>query len=107
MPPQYSCLENPMDRGAGRATVCGVSESDTIDQLHISTVSGMFPWGVFTLFLSICKGTRPRASMRSPCSPTSPDPPGVSDAPSPLWPQQRPCGCRACVSGPAGGPVSG
>ena len=96
-----------MDRGAGRATVCGVSESDTIDQLHISTVSGMFPWGVFTLFLSICKGTRPRASMRSPCSPTSPDPPGVSDAPSPLWPQQRPCGCRACVSGPAGGPVSG
>ena len=25
---QYSCLENPMDRGAWRATVHGVSESD-------------------------------------------------------------------------------
>ena len=24
---QYSCLENPMDRGAWRATVCGVSKS--------------------------------------------------------------------------------
>ena len=48
MPPQYSCLENPVDRGAGRATVCGVSESDTTDQLHISTVLGMFPQGVFT-----------------------------------------------------------
>ena len=29
-PPQYSCLENPMDRGAWRATVHGVTkESDT------------------------------------------------------------------------------
>ena len=26
-PPQYSCLENPMDRGAWRATVCGVAKS--------------------------------------------------------------------------------
>ena len=24
---QYSCLENPMDRGAWRATVCGVAKS--------------------------------------------------------------------------------
>ena len=28
-PLQYSCLENPMDRGAWRATVHGVTESDT------------------------------------------------------------------------------
>ena len=28
-PPQYSCLENPMDRGAPRATVKGCKESDT------------------------------------------------------------------------------
>ena len=28
---QYSCLENPMDRGAWRATVHGVTESDTTD----------------------------------------------------------------------------
>ena len=26
---QYSCLENPMDRGAWRATVCGVAKSWT------------------------------------------------------------------------------
>ena len=26
-PLQYSCLENPMDRGAWRATVCGVTKS--------------------------------------------------------------------------------
>ena len=28
-PLQYSCLENPMDRGAWRATVHGVTESQT------------------------------------------------------------------------------
>ena len=27
-PLQYSCLENPMDRGAWWATVCRVTESD-------------------------------------------------------------------------------
>ena len=27
-PLQYSCLENPLDRGACRATVYGVAESD-------------------------------------------------------------------------------
>ena len=28
-PPQYSCLENPMDRGAWRATVHNIAESQT------------------------------------------------------------------------------
>ena len=27
--PQYSCLENPMDRGAWQVTVCGVAKSWT------------------------------------------------------------------------------
>ena len=36
---QYSCLENPVDRGAGRATVRGVVESDTTEQLTLSQYS--------------------------------------------------------------------
>ena len=32
-PPQYSCLENPMDRGASRATVPGVTKSETTEPL--------------------------------------------------------------------------
>ena len=30
---QYSCLENPMDRGAWQATVHGVTDSDTIEMI--------------------------------------------------------------------------
>ena len=35
-PLQYSCLENSMDRGACRAIVHGVTESDTIEQITLS-----------------------------------------------------------------------
>ena len=35
-PHQYSCLENPMDRGAWRATVHGVTKSCTTEYLTLS-----------------------------------------------------------------------
>ena len=37
---QYSCLENPMDRGAWRATVHGVAKSQTQQR----SVVGYSPW---------------------------------------------------------------
>ena len=35
LPLQYSCLENSMDRGAWRATVHGVTESDTTKATYL------------------------------------------------------------------------
>ena len=37
-PLQYPCLENPMDRGAWRATVHGVTESQTQLSMHTQSV---------------------------------------------------------------------
>ena len=34
-PLQYSCLEKSMDRGTWRATIHGVTESDTTEQLTL------------------------------------------------------------------------
>jgi len=35
-PLQYSCLENPMDRGAQWATIHWVAESDMMEHTHLS-----------------------------------------------------------------------
>ena len=34
---QYSCLENPVDRGAWRATVHGITESDMTEHMNTYT----------------------------------------------------------------------
>ena len=41
-PPQYSCLENPTDRGAWQATVHRASELDTTERLSKQTSLGRF-----------------------------------------------------------------
>ena len=44
-PLQYSCLENPMDRGAWRATVQGVTKSWARLGPHMHVTSLAEPWG--------------------------------------------------------------
>ena len=43
-PPQYSCLENPMDRGAWRAAVHGAAESDRTAGTTDSPSESAWPW---------------------------------------------------------------
>ena len=48
-PLQYSCLENSMDRGAGRAVVHGIADSGTwLSDLHLSSKQLLF--GLFFFF---------------------------------------------------------
>ena len=48
-PPQYSCQESPMDRGAWWITVFGVTESDKTEQL------GTFRLYIYThTYICIC-----------------------------------------------------
>ena len=53
-PLQYSCLENPMNRGAWQATVHGGhKELDTTEQLHSLKVLSILIWGMLGEFSQI------------------------------------------------------
>jgi len=64
-PLQYSCLENPMDRGAWRATVHGVIKSWT----WLSDYSYCYVW---TLSLLFSRWNIPSSSNRILCHPDHP-----------------------------------
>ena len=65
---QYSCLENPIDRGAWRATVPGVTKSwtrlSTHDLLKRDKLGKIFPtymrllFFIYKVLLSLCKKKR-------------------------------------------------
>ena len=53
-PLQYSCLENPMDRGACRAIVLGIAEWDTTEPTNTHTMmiyNSVFNTDLFISFL--------------------------------------------------------
>ena len=50
-PLQYSCLENPMDKGAWRITVHGVAESDMTEAIQYSTVWCVNMLNLFTFYI--------------------------------------------------------
>ena len=60
-PFQYSCLENPMERGAWWAIVRGVTESRTQLSDQAATITTVEP-----ILQSLCSATREATAMRSP-----------------------------------------
>ena len=51
-PLQVSCLENPKDRGTGQASVHGISELDSVEQLTFSHFLVYFSKNQFTFINS-------------------------------------------------------
>ena len=62
-PLQYSCLENPMDRGAWQASLHGKAEPDTTEQLSLLFLKPI-AFILFTLlFLILEKAMAPHSSV--------------------------------------------
>ena len=57
-PPQYSCLENPMDRGAWQATLHGVTKEPDVTA-HITIL------GKCTIFRKSNSGKRPEKQQKN------------------------------------------
>ena len=66
-PLQYSCLENPVDGGAWRATVHGVAELDTTEWLHFSFWLTFWLHRVLSLVTIMNRGAFSRGSTSSWC----------------------------------------
>ena len=60
-PPQYSCLENPMDRGAWLATAHGVAKSQTQLSWNTHITLGLYKLnGYNSVSLTSTPGKRPQ-----------------------------------------------
>ena len=53
-PFQYSCLGNPMDRGASQAAVHEVAKSRTRLSMHSTQLSIFIPQGLFWDYYQLC-----------------------------------------------------
>ena len=66
-PLQYSCLENPVDGGAWRATAHEVAELDTTEWLHFSFWLTLWLHRVLSLVTIMNRGAFSRGSTSSWC----------------------------------------